>query len=94
MTLIEALRADWIRTHSLTQEEFENLSQQHPDERMMRCPSELFNLPEEVEYRYGNGYMLPDGAWYDPVMETFHYFETVYEPSGEIRFDLGTDYQY
>jgi hypothetical protein len=94
MSLRDALRADWIRTNTLTEEQLEILSQQHPDERAVRCPNELFVLPQDVEYRHGGGYVLGDGAWYDPVMETFHYFETVYEPTGEIRFDLGTEYQY
>jgi hypothetical protein len=94
MSLRDALRADWIRTHSLTQEELEILSQQHPDERVMRCPNELFVLPEDVEYRYGNGFVLGDGAWYDPCTEQFFYFETVEEGTGEVRFDLGPNYQY
>ena len=94
MTIYDALKQDWILNHKLTEEQFYTLSQVHPDERMMRCPNDMFDLPNEVEYRHGNGFVLGDGAWYDPVMETFHYFETVYEPSGEIRFDLGTDYQY
>ena len=94
MTIYDALKQDWILNHKLTEEQFEILSQVHPDERMERCPNELFNLPEEVEYRHGGGYVLPDGAWYDPITEKFYYFETVYEPTGEVRFDLGTDYQY
>jgi len=88
MSLQNALRADWIASHQLDEEQFETLSRQHPDERAIRCPSNLFTLPEEVEYRYGSGYVLPDGAWYDPCTEKFMYFETVYEPSGEVRFQL------
>ncbi len=94
MTLIEALRADWIKNNQLDEETFEILSQQHPDERAVRCPNELFDLPREVEYRYGSGYVLGDGAWYDPITQQFSYFETVEDPSGEVRFDLGTDYSY
>jgi hypothetical protein len=94
MTLIEALRADWIRMNALTEEQFEQLSQQHPDERAVRCPSELFDLPREVEYRYGGGYVLGDGAWYDPIKQEFFYFETVEEYEGVVRFDLGPNYSY
>lgn len=95
MTLRDALRADWIRTNSLTEEQLEILSQQHPDENCIRCPKELidFNSAEYIT-RVGNGYVLGDGAWYDPVTQEFFYFETVEEPTGEVRFDLGTDYQY
>jgi len=88
MTLKQAMRRDWISAHTLEPEEFERLSQLHPDERCMRCPSDLFTLPEEVEYRYGSGYVLGDGAWYDPVNKSFFYFETVEEYSGKVVFQL------
>lgn len=88
MTLREALRRDWIESNQLTDEQFDILSQLHPDERCMRCPEILFDLPNEVEYRHGNGFVLGDGAWFDPVTYKFMYFETVYEPIGEVRFQL------
>jgi hypothetical protein len=94
MTVYDAMRADWISAHKLDQDRFDYLIQLHPDERMERCPSELFDLPNEITYRVGNGYCLSDGAWYDPCTEEFYYFETTYEPTGEVRFDLGTDYSY
>ena len=88
MTLKEAMRQDWVLAHKLDEETYEILSQQHPDERCMRCPENLFTLPEEVEYRYGSGYVLGDGAWYDPISEKFFYFETVEEYSGKVVFQL------
>lgn len=86
-TLKQAMREDWVLAHTLEEEDFERLSRQHPDERAIRCPENLFTLPEEVEYRYGNGYMLGDGAWYDPCTEQFFYFETVEEYEGVCRVD-------
>lgn len=94
MTIYDALKQDWILNHKLTEEQFYALSQVHPDERMMRCPNDMFDLPNEVEYRYGSGYVLGDGAWYDPCTEQFFYFETVEESEGVVRFDLGPNYSY
>lgn len=88
MTLKEAMRRDWISSHKLDEEQYETLSQLHPDERAMRCPNELFDLPNDVEYRHGNGFVLGDGAWYDPISEKFFYFETVEEYSGKVVFQL------
>lgn len=88
MTLRDALRQDWIQNNQLDSETYEMLAQQHPDERAMRCPNDLFVLPQDVEYRYGSGYVLGDGAWYDPITQNFFYLETVYEPTGEVRFQL------
>jgi hypothetical protein len=87
MTIYDAMKQDWVLSHKLSEEQFEILSQVHPDERMERCPNELFNLPEEVEYRHGNGFVLGDGAWYDPISESFFYFETVEEYEGVCRVD-------
>jgi hypothetical protein len=87
MTLRDAMRKDWVLTHKLDEETFENMVQLHPDERCMRCPNDLFNLPEDVTYRDGYGFVLGDGAWYDPITEEFWYFETVAEYEGVCRVD-------
>jgi hypothetical protein len=87
MTLRDALRQDWIQNNQLDSETYDILAQQHPDERCMRCPNDLFVLPQDVEYRHGNGYVLGDGAWYDPITSQFFYFETVEEYEGVCRVD-------
>ena len=73
---IKQMREDWILSHTLSDEEYNDLSGYHPDERMISCPDELI-LSNEREVRYGRGYVLGDGAWYDPVDETFFAIETV-----------------
>ena len=96
MSLRDAIRREWIAQHQLDEEQFENMVREHHDERAIRCPQELINFDSKDEYitRQGNGFVLGDGAWYDPITQQFSYFETVEDPSGEVRFDLGVDYKY
>ena len=71
------MRADWIREHSISDEdELYRLSQYHPDEICLVCPKELIK-DNEYYIRYGYGYVLGDGAWYNPVNQEFFYVKTV-----------------
>ncbi len=70
------MRADWIREHSISEVQTEKLSQFHPDEISLPCPDELIK-DNEYHIRYGYGYVLGDGAWYNPVTQEFFYVKTV-----------------
>jgi hypothetical protein len=49
----------------------------HPDTRSIPCSTELVRDYEWSE-RVGNGYVLPDGAWYDPCTKEFFGINTIY----------------
>ena len=70
------MRADWIREHLVSQDELYRLEQYHPDEICIPCSDNLIK-DDEYHIRYGYGYVLGDGAWYNPVSQEFFYVKTV-----------------
>ena len=70
---IVVARERWVT--SLDDDYFIGAENLHPDERMVECPAE-FVFADEWETRVGRGYVLGDGAWYDPCRGTFHGFRT------------------
>jgi hypothetical protein len=59
-------RNDFQKVHPATAE----MEHQHPDERAIPCPDELLEL-SEWDTRSGDGYVLKDGAYYDPITGAF-----------------------
>lgn len=45
--------------------------QKHPDLRLVSVPYDLLIEDDEVLERYGSGYVVGDGAYYDPCNDEF-----------------------
>lgn len=61
---IVVAREQWVA--QLPDDEVSGLEGLHPDQCMVACPPE-FLLNDEWETRHGRGYVLGDGAWYNPL---------------------------
>jgi hypothetical protein len=60
------------------EQEFDFQSNKHPDQRAIPCPSNLIFESEIIE-RYGNGYHLMDGSYFDPIDGNFYKIITLIE---------------